>query len=867
MDRRDILKAGVGVLAAAAVPKQVSAKESDDKVKPAETLQKIERIRDFDITHGGLQRVRHTELGADVIGQTCIRYLRFVRPARLDRLEIGRLRYGRWQPAVPTHPDHIVVSILDREKLRWKSVKEVNLPFEPEIAGKGLSQDMRTEEMDKHLGPILRRPPHIIELGGLETDHLRIVCDREHPVWPNHGECNGGTHNVPFGILNGAKAYGQLLGPLYKKVSYSPILKQKTIAPMAPKGMRVCNRPEMLLFESEYLSIGFSLRRPVIMHLGWDALGGGEAKHNRLQTSRHHTRFEKLGGASGPVVRTLEGDWPPHLWTGEVSVEGNIVSYRNLHVFEGLNIDATFSVEGDRFKVELTQTCDENIPVVEAEAWRLAWALAKGITGMAAVPTQRLGRNGDVMLPGMWVSDRNGALSCALVDGDSGHTRYQVESYRDYGPLVEGLAFGEHPGPNNCQVIPKGKRHAVFELAVANLQPESNPASPEPSEGLKRHWATVFSCYRPEYRGFSNHSASVNCHLSQGPPIEIVAHTKRPTVGPDPLKLARFTIGKALMDGGGYGYHRNLYLDSDPHLLCAAGRIHQAEPDVKWLKSVEPGLVTATNRILGITSEQGLLICKDLSGNSGTYRWSTNAMDVVGFGHIDAYVNAWAYRALRNAAAMLDDLRNKAMATRCRHVAENLRAHYTLELVNPETGWVAGWRSRDGQLHDYAFTWVNGVAIAFGLLEKEDARKALMKLEQKREEVGMVDARMGIPCNLLPIHNEDHVLPQILKLLQPTFETYTDGGLLGSAATYYLRALSIYGLRKQSRKLAKDLAEGFATGIFNGGHGTGHEFRSWEGMPTGYEGTLIGVFTPLYAIAIEEGVLIPPQPEWWPRSG
>ena len=54
-------------------------------------------------------------------------------------------------------------------------------------------------------------------------------------------------------------------------------------------------------------------------------------------------------------------------------------------------------------------------------------------------------------------------------------------------------------------------------------------------------------------------------------------------------------------------------------------------------------------------ADQGLLVSRDLTGNSGSYRWSTNAMDVIGFGHIDGYVNAWAYRAFRNAA-MLDDL-------------------------------------------------------------------------------------------------------------------------------------------------------------------------------------------------------------------
>jgi hypothetical protein len=110
------------------------------------------------------------------------------------------------------------------------------------------------------------------------------------------------------------------------------------------------------------------------------------------------------------------------------------------------------------------------------------------------------------------------------------------------------------------------------------------------------------------------------------------------------------------------------------------------------------------------------------------------------------------------------------------------------------------------------------------------------------------------------------MLSKILDGTQPTFEAYTDGSLSGWPATYYLRALSLYGPKDRARKMAKELEEGYTAGIFNGGKSTGHEFRSWEGLPTGYEGTLIGCFGPLYAIAIEQGVLKPSTPEWWPDN-
>jgi len=159
--------------------------------------------------------------------------------------------------------------------------------------------------------------------------------------------------------------------------------------------------------------------------------------------------------------------------------------------------------------------------------------------------------------------------------------------------------------------------------------------------------------------------------------------------------------------------------------------------------------------------DEGLILCRDLSGNSGSYRWSCNSMDVVGFGHLDAYVNALSYRALRNAAALLADLGDKSLTGRCRTAAAQIKDAYAKVFVNPGTGWVAGWRSRDGQLHDCGFIWVNGPAIAFGLLEAAQARQALLNLEALRVKVGLTEGYFGLPSNLLPLPAQDHMMPII----------------------------------------------------------------------------------------------------------
>jgi hypothetical protein len=46
----------------------------------------------------------------------------------------------------------------------------------------------------------------------------------------------------------------------------------------------------------------------------------------------------------------------------------------------------------------------------------------------------------------------------------------------------------------------------------------------------------------------------------------------------------------------------------------------------------------------------------------------------------------------------------------------------------------------------------------------------------------------------------------------------------------------------------------------------GTEFHTWDGLRTGYEGTLIHNFNSVYSLAIMRGYLQPTEPEWWPAE-
>jgi hypothetical protein len=547
--------------------------------------------------------------------------------------------------------------------------------------------------------------------------------------------------------------------------------------------------------------------------------------------------------------------------SGRVEVSGNQVRYLELDAGCGVLVNAEFTVAPDAITLELEQTSETDLAALEGETWRLLWDMRAGLTSVAAAPVSKEGRNGFVELPALIAADEGGCLSVRLL---SGRGAVHTESHRQLEARSFGFVLGTPDTSDAPLVIPEGTQRAVFELRPCALLPVPADEETTLSEGVQTCWTAGFSAFRPEFGGFSNNAISTNCHVNQHVAFDFAAFTAKPSVGPDPLDLVKFSIGRALLDGGGYGYHRDLYLDSDPILLCGAGRIVQLSGDENWLERVGPGITVAAQRILdNFDAQEGMIVCRSLSGNSGSHRWSSNAMDVIGFGHIDAYVNAWSFRGLKNAAALLELLGNTELSTRCADTAAALAANYARQLVNPETGWVAGWRSRDGQLHDFGFLWINGVACAFGVMDAAAARRALGNLEAKRQEVFPESGYLGLPLNLLPIASSDHMLPKLGYQLKPTFENYTDGALSPVLTAYYIRGLSGHGFTRACRTLVDSLEAGFEDGMFHGPYGTGKEFMTWTGADSGYEGTFGPNSGPLYAIAVERGAIVPPDPEWW----
>ena len=141
--------------------------------------------------------------------------------------------------------------------------------------------------------------------------------------------------------------------------------------------------------------------------------------------------------------------------------------------------------------------------------------------------------------------------------------------------------------------------------------------------------------------------------------------------------------------------------------------------------------------------------------------------------------------------------------------AAKLRAAYAPTLLNPATGVLAGWKSADGQLHDYWFTYVQGMAITFGLLDDPTANRVMDRLLAKMQEVGFTNFSIGLPGNLVPVKKGDYVdenhTPEatgepLLDDGSDGFQFYENGGATGCWAYYTVKAVYQLGRVEDARR-------------------------------------------------------------------
>jgi hypothetical protein len=221
-----------------------------------------------------------------------------------------------------------------------------------------------------------------------------------------------------------------------------------------------------------------------------------------------------------------------------------------------------------------------------------------------------------------------------------------------------------------------------------------------------------------------------------------------------------------------------------------------------------------------------------------------------------------------------------ADATRYQAAADKLRAHYYDRFFNPATGILGGWRSADGELHDYYFLYVNGIAIHYGLVPKPQANAIMDKLLAKMKAVGYDNFHMGLPGNLITVALKDYVhrTPDarygggVLADNSDGFQNYENAGATGAYAYFTLAALYDLGRAAEADAMLFPMLEEYGKSGFEGkdAKGRSNDWRRWDGTAMGYEGYLTDDYYTMLAVPVRQA-----ETRWkdsfrpaaWPEDG
>jgi hypothetical protein len=311
-------------------------------------------------------------------------------------------------------------------------------------------------------------------------------------------------------------------------------------------------------------------------------------------------------------------------------------------------------------------------------------------------------------------------------------------------------------------------------------------------------------------------------------------------------------------------------LDANASPLIAAWDYVEATGDRAWLAQRIERLELVADYMVHRDLDGDGLVESTHSGNYGTLKEpmrADSAYDTINAGHKNAYCNALIYRAFRCMADLEKQIERKPQQARYAERAQRLKAVYVKTFENPATGWLAWWRSEDGQLHDLSAPMVSSLAICYGLVDLARGHEMLKRLWTKIEAVGFRRFDLGVPVTLAPVRRGDYIMgggagAPTREDGSDTFGQYLNGGCLVSDTVHFMTALYMVGESEKADRILHAMLARQEKGVFPNGGGfqngvinaypQGAEFYTWDGKTCGYEGHLTYSYSFLQAVLLRE---------------
>ena len=606
------------------------------------------------------------------------------------------------------------------------------------------------------------------------------------------------------------------------------------------------------------LTASFSLRRPALTGLSIDVVAPSpdllrpDSLEFALQRNIHQF-------ANGPALRAVgRGQLIGGLLKDQAAVtigasDGEIVYDA---VAPGVRLVTRWSPVDDGLRLESTLDVDRDTLFWNADLWTFTFdprvrpavaygpVLEEGAAGRAPLPAQLdLPTLGEIHLDGpAGVGLRTTVARAALA------TSHAIEVAGEQDPVAgTRIAAGRYTFDVTVRV-------PASRTFVATLDAPESRAVVAMVEAV----ASSALPFRHDTASFANNGAS-----QQVPLCLDSWSTLTERLGPllpdrDLLGMLRHTIERWLDLAPGYAAGtvemEQSYIMTRASGLTGVAAYLRLSQDDAWFAERRDQIAEAIEFTRALDADgDGLIESPVRLGISGEAQWSSNWWDVVSFGHQDAFTNAILHPALHDLAAWYASRGLTEDADALLEWANRLRASFVPTFLNPETGWLGGWRSPDGVLHDYAFLFVNGAAVVGGLLDDDLALDIIDRLLTELDRVGFRRPEFGLPGNLRSIDDAD--MAEVSR--NRPYESYENGSATLSQARWFVDALYAVGRTAEADALTAGFAQGFLQGTAIGGVDSGGDWRRWDGSPSGYEGILSDQFAVLATAIDRFGISLP----------
>ena len=586
-------------------------------------------------------------------------------------------------------------------------------------------------------------------------------------------------------------------------------------------------------YRSAYYALGLSRTNPAIACLSVDSLGQGHVSQNPAFVENQPAQpwqIQKLGAKHLACRPANAGPKSPPAWEFEFSEKAFLIRSRFVESQPTLPLVLTFNQRSNHAT----------------------------LLGLMAPREQR------VLLPAVLHLPDMGSVR---ITTDTPGWKLDCDARRNVPQPFVRISF---PPAN------RSTPRVEYRCEVTAIYPPLKGIEKDPLfDGFRRSYLNMLQV-NPRLQMLANNSSSDPCAFTVYEYSDIARHAPPLAKGLTCLDLVRMTMDRYL-DGtlayGQVGYKAtpeypdvcqwggtNDALDSYPSLVIAACDYIGGAQDWQWAQRRYDRLAAWGRSMMAADRDHNGLIEYAVPGNYGErptdQRRPSNWWDGINFGHEDAYANALAYRACRLLAGVAAKLGHKGDEAFFTEKADRLRAAYLPTFLNPRTGVLAGWKSADGQLHDYWFTFVNGIAIAYGLVDDKEANAIMTNLLRKMDEVGFKSYHLGLPGNLIPIAKADYIIGERRWGVPEKddgsdgFQVYENGGATSCHAYFTIKALYQLGRVQEARKLFYPMLQGFAAGDYQGfgPNGESKDWRAWDGACHGYEGFLVDSFLPMLAV-------------------